>query len=66
MRVAAVFVIDNPNVEDLSRNILNVIDDVEVIILWFNTECNISFDNMHELFSPFYDGIFVTINNQRT
>lgn len=48
MRVAAVCVIDNPNVEDLSRNILKVFDDVEEVILWFKTECNITFDYMHE------------------
>lgn len=48
MRVAAVFVIFNPNVEDLRRNILKVIADVEVVILWFNSECNITFDDMYE------------------
>lgn len=48
MRVAAVFIIYNPIVEDLKRNILKVIDDVETVILWFNSECNLSFDEIHE------------------
>lgn len=48
MRVAAVFVIYNPNIEDLKRNILKVIADVEVVILWFNSDCDITFDAIYE------------------
>jgi len=47
MRVAAVFIIYNPVVEDLKKNILQVIDYVDTVILWYNSECNISFDEYY-------------------
>lgn len=48
MRVAAVFILYNPNIEELKLNVLRIINDVETVILWFNSSCDIYFDNKYE------------------
>lgn len=48
MKIAALFIIYKPHVSDLVTNILQVIETVDLVVLWFNSAVDISLPEQYE------------------